>query len=73
MWMRIHSGDLRELHVAIRYFRPAYSRFAHLRESSYLSLYGDIIFATMGDIKLLGNFNAHTGKEQTTLFDTNNP
>ena len=41
-------------------------------ESPYLPLYDDIIrFATMGDILLLGDFNARTKDEHTTMFDTN--
>ena len=72
MWIRIKRGDLRELYIAICYFPPAYSRFAPLGESPYLPLYDDIIrFATMGDIMLLGDFNARTKDEQTTMFDTN--
>ena len=64
MWIRIKRGDLRELYIAICYFPPAYSRFAPLGESPYLPLYDDIIrFATMGDIILLGDFNAQTKDE----------
>ena len=72
MWICIKRGDLRELYIAICYFPPAYSRFAPLGESPYLPLYDDIIrFATMGDIILLGDFNARTKDEQTTMFNTN--
>ena len=41
-------------------------------KSPYLPLYDDIIrFATIGDIILLGDYNARTKDEQTTMFDTN--
>ena len=59
MWIRIKRGDIRELYFAICYFPPPYSRCAHLGELPYIPLYEDIIrFATMGDIILLGDFNA---------------
>ena len=62
MWIRIKRGDLRELYIAVCHCLP--TQFAPLGESPYLSLYDDIIrFATMRDIKLLGDFNAQTKNE----------
>ncbi len=71
MWIRIQKGHRKKLYIAICYFPPAYSRFAPHGESPYSPLYEDILrFCSMGDIILLGDFNARTKNEQTTLFDT---
>ena len=60
--MHIIRGDLKNYTLQIiSYFAPAYSRFISLGES----LPDDIIrFATMGDIVLIGDFNAQTKDEQ---------
>ena len=70
LWIRICRDGLKELYVAACYFPPAYSRYAPQGESPYTPLYDDIMrYANMGDIMLMGDFNARTGREQTTLYD----
>ena len=60
-WIRIKRGHLRELHIAICYFSPTYTRFAPLKESAHLPLYDDIMkFSTAGNIVILENFNVQT-------------
>ena len=71
MWLWIQRGNRKQLYIVICYFPPAYSRFEPHGESPYSPLYANILkFCSMGDIILLGDFNAHTKNEQTTLFDT---
>ena len=71
MWMRIKKGNLWELYIAMCYIPAAYSRFAPPRESPLYHYMMIIRFASMGTIILLGDFNAQTKDEQTTMFDTN--
>ena len=70
MWMRIKKGNLWELYIAMCYIPAAYSRFAPPRESPLYHYMMIIRFASMGTIILLGDFNAQTKDEQTTMFDT---
>ena len=59
----------RNLYVATCYFPPTYSRYALEGKSSYLPIYEDIMrYASIGEILLVVDFNAHTQMRQTSCF-----
>lgn len=74
MWIHISpSQRQRDIYIAICYFLPASSAYAiHSVEDGdpFLDLYKCISkFATMGDIIVLGDFNAQTRDLQTPMHD----
>jgi hypothetical protein len=75
MWIRLSGFTSlpRDIYVAVCYFPPISSQFAIHSDSDgdpYLDLYVGIIqYSTMGDIILLGDFNARTRALQIPLHD----
>jgi hypothetical protein len=74
MWIRLSGFSLpRDIYMAVCYFPPMSSQFAIHSDSDgdpYMDLYASIIqYSMMGDVILLGDFNARTRALQIPLHD----
>ena len=73
IWIRGYSPLPRGIYITCFYFPPASSPFfihGDLARNPYLDLYIDIFqYSTMGEVILLGDFNAHTKALQIPLHD----
>lgn len=69
MWIRLHTGRPRDLYVAICYFPPSNSGYASRDGGPFDMLYEDIMkYASIGEILLMGDFNARTGNRQSVFY-----
>lgn len=74
MLIRVHTNRPRDIYMAVCYFPPAHSRYAPQGESPYMPLYEEIMrYASMGDILLVGDFNARTSQRQSAFYDMEEP
>ena len=71
MWVRITSETGKPLYIAICYFPPSTSDYAPPKGHSPFTILNEDIweFSRIGDVMLVGDFNARTGTGQSTFFD----
>lgn len=69
MWICLSTYRPRDVYIAVCYFPLAHSWYALGNESLYLPLNDDILcFSSMGDVPLVGEFNARIASEQSALY-----
>ena len=82
LWIRFELSRDRTIYIALCYFAPSGSRFATTareregeeRPSPYTCLSEDIMeYSTLGEVFLMGDFNARTCSEQCETYDTEDP
>eukprot|EP00250_Pteridium_aquilinum_P020101 c24701_g3_i2 orf=2-898(-) len=82
LWIRFELSRDRTIYIALCYFAPSGSRFATTareregeeRPSPYTCLSEDIMeYSTLGEVFLMGDFNAKTCSEQCETNDTEDP
>ena len=77
IWFRLELSRDRSIYIALCYFAPTGSRFASTEQESssaeaspYACLSEDIMeYSTLGEVFLMGDFNAHTRSEQCDAYD----
>jgi hypothetical protein len=75
MWVRVRVGvtPLRDIYIAVSYFSPTSSSFSihnDVNGDPFIDLYtGMTQYTVVGEVILLGDFNARTRDLQTPLQD----
>ena len=79
IWIRVELSQDRTIYIALCYFAPSGSRFAFTeperegeeRPSPYTCLSEAIMeYSTLGEVFLMGDFNARTCSDQCETYDT---
>lgn len=81
MWIRLELSRDRTIYIALCYFAPSGSRFASTEQepssteaSPYTCLSEGIMeYSTLGEVFLMGDFNARTHNEQCEEYDHEDP
>ena len=81
MWIRLELSRDTTIYIALCYFAPTGSRFASTDQESsstetspYACLSKEIMeYSTLGEVFLMGDFNACTRSEQCEAYDHKDP
>ena len=81
MWIRLGLSGDRTIYIALCYFAPSGSIFASIDQESsstetspYACLSEEIMeYSTLGEVFLMGDFNARTRSEQCEAYDYEDP
>ena len=81
IWLRLELSQAQTIYIALCYFAPTGSRFAMIEheeggigESPYTCLMEGIMeYSTLGEVFLMGDFNARTCGHQCETYDFEDP